>query len=81
MGTQVPQQIQELTERHYAVYEIAEMWHLSPDKIRSLFAHESGVLVIGDPCPRHKRRYRTLRIPQSVLNRVHSRVAVRPMRS
>ena len=33
-------------ERHYAVTEIAEMWNLSPDKVRELFEREAGVLVI-----------------------------------
>jgi hypothetical protein len=33
------------------------------------------VLVIGDRTPRHKRRYLTLRIPQSVLERVHRRLS------
>ncbi len=35
-------------ERHYAVAEIAEMWNLSPDKVRELFENEPGVLVIGE---------------------------------
>ena len=35
-----------------------------------------GVLVIGDPSPRHKRRHVTLRIPASVLQRVHRRLSV-----
>src|SRR5258707_2090604 len=46
-----------LAERHYAVIEVAEMWNLSPDKVREIFEHEPGVLVIGDRNPRHKRRY------------------------
>ena len=58
-------------ERHYAVAEIAEIWNLSADKVRELFENEPGVLVIGERSPRHKRRYVTLRIPQSVLERVH----------
>jgi len=62
-------------ERHYAVAEIAEMWNLSADKVRELFEDEPGVLVIGDRSPRRKRRYVTLRIPQSVLERVHSRLS------
>ena len=62
-------------ERHYAVTEIAEMWSLSPDKVRELFEKEPGVLVIGERSPRHKRRYVTLRIPQTVLERVHSRLS------
>ena len=62
-------------ERHYAVTEIAEMWSLSTDKVRELFEDEPGVLVIGERNPRHKRRYVTLRIPQSVLERVHHRLS------
>jgi hypothetical protein len=67
-------------ERHYAVIEVAELWNLSPDKIRDIFEHEPGVLVIGDRNPRHKRRYVTLRIPQTVLQRVHNRLAAKPTR-
>jgi hypothetical protein len=62
-------------ERHYAVTEIAEMWTLSSDKVRELFETEPGVLVLGDRTPRHKRRYVTLRIPHSVLERVHHRLS------
>ena len=64
-------------ERHYAVTEIAEMWSLSTDKVRELFEDEPGVLVIGERNPRHKRRYVTLRIPQSVLERVHRRLSAK----
>ena len=62
-------------ERHYSVTEIGEMWNLSADKVRELFEHEAGVLVIGERSPRHKRRYVTLRIPQKVLERVHRRLS------
>ena len=46
----VPSQIETSVhiERHYAVTEIAEMWNLSPDKVRELFEREAGVLVIGE---------------------------------
>jgi hypothetical protein len=67
-------------ERHYAVIEVAELWKLSPDKVRDIFEDEPGVLVIGDRNPRHKRRYLTLRIPQTVLQRVHNRLASRSTR-
>jgi hypothetical protein len=63
------------SERHYAVVEIAQLWNLSTDKVRELFENEPGVLVIGERSPRHKRRYVTLRIPQTVLERVHSRLS------
>jgi hypothetical protein len=74
-------QVQEPTpvERHYAVGEIAEMWNLSMDKVRRLFEEEPGVLVIGQRFSRRKRRYVTLRIPQSVLERVHTRLSWKTM--
>jgi hypothetical protein len=62
-------------ERHYAVAEIAEMWNLSVDKVRELFADEPGVLVIGKRRPFRRRPYLTLRIPQSVVERVHARLS------
>jgi len=62
-------------ERHYAVTEIAEMWNLSADKVRDLFEDEPGVLMIGERNPRRKRRYVTLRIPRSVLERVRVRLS------
>jgi hypothetical protein len=65
------------TERHYAVGEIAAVWNLSADKVRELFEQEPGVLVIGDRNPRGKRRYRTLRIPQTVVDRVHTRLSLK----
>ena len=65
-------------ERHYAVTDIAEVWNLSADKVRELFENEPGVLVMGERDPRHKRRYVTLRIPQSVLDRVHHRLSSKP---
>jgi hypothetical protein len=65
-------------ERHYAVIEVAELWNLSPDKVRDIFENEPGVLVIGDRNPGYKRRYLTLRIPQTVLQRVHNRLASKP---
>src|SRR5258706_12533548 len=63
------------SERHYAVAEIAELWNLSPDKVRELFQNEPGVLVIGERSPRRKRRYVRLRIPQPGLDHVHSRLS------
>lgn len=62
------------TEQHYTVGEIADKWKLSPDAVRRLFERESGVLVIGDRGSRAKRRYLTLRIPGSVMERVHRRL-------
>ena len=62
-------------ERHYAVSEIAKMWTLDADVIRRLFESEPGVMVLGTATTsRHKRRYMTLRIPESVAQRVHRRL-------
>ena|SRR5204863_3978732 len=62
-------------ERHYTVAEVAVMWNLSSDAIRKLFQNEPGVLVLGHGETRHQRRYTTLRIPESVLQRVHRRMS------
>jgi hypothetical protein len=62
-------------ERHYSVQEIAALWSLSNDAIRDLFKREPGVLAIGHDGGRGKRAYKTLRIPESVLQRVHRRLA------
>jgi hypothetical protein len=61
-------------ERHYAVAEIAELWNLSSDAVRRLFQDEPGVLVLGGHGASHRRRYITLRVPESVLQRVHRRM-------
>lgn len=62
-------------ERHFTVSEVAELWSLSPDVIRKIFECEKGVLVFGDQGSRYKRSYRTLRIPASILERVHRRMS------
>ena len=62
------------TERHYTTTDIAELWHLSVEKIRQLFQDEPGVIVFATPAKRGIRPYKTIRIPQSVLERVHQRL-------
>jgi transcriptional regulator GlxA family with amidase domain len=61
-------------EKHYTVEQIAEMWNLSRDSVRRLFLAEAGVLKISRPGTRYKRAYTTLRIPESILNRVYQRM-------
>lgn len=63
-----------VTERHFSPEQIGEMWSLSSDTARRLFEHEPGVLVIERKRSR-ARRYRTLRIPESVAARVHRRLS------
>jgi hypothetical protein len=63
-------------ERHYSASELAALWNLSLDTIRRIFDHEPGVLVLGDERGnRNRRRYTTLRIPESVAARVHRRLS------
>jgi hypothetical protein len=65
----------EALEHHWSVIEIAEAWNLSTDAVRRLFCNEPGVLTLGNRARGSKRRYTTLRIPQSVLERVHRRLS------
>ncbi len=55
-------------ERHFSVTDVAKLWSLSRDSVRRIFRQEPGVMVIGE-------RYVTLRIPESVLERVHRRLS------
>jgi hypothetical protein len=65
-------------ERHFSPDELAELWGLSGDTIRRLFETEPGVMVIERDNAR-ARRYRTMRIPESVALRVHRRMT-RPLK-
>ncbi len=59
------------SEPHRTVKEIAESWKLSEDAVRRIFEREPGVLVLANPSRPGTRRYWTLRIPQSVEQRVY----------
>ena len=63
-------------ERFYTIREIAKAWHLSEDAVRRLFKNEPGVLVFGTATKGSKRRYTTMRIPESVLQRVYRQYAI-----
>ena len=64
-------------EPHFTLAQVAEAWGVSTDTVRRMFEGEPGVLVI-EPAPTRysRRRYRTLRIPASVADRVHRRMRV-----
>jgi len=62
-------------EKCYTVQEVAAMWNMSDDSIRALFENEPGVLIMQVE-KRGKRPYRTIRIPESVLQRVQRRMMV-----
>jgi AraC-like DNA-binding protein len=61
-------------ERHYCVNEIAQMWGLSERTIRRIFTNEPGVFKWESGETRFKRGYTTLRVPESVVQRVHRRL-------
>ena len=58
-------------EQHYSVSELAAMWALSERTIRRMFEDEPDVFKYGQGERRFKRGYTTLRIPESVVLRVH----------
>ena len=60
-------------EQHFSPEQLGDQWGLSADTIRRLFENEGGVLVI-QRAGKKSRRYRTLRIPESVALRVHRRL-------
>ncbi len=64
----------EILERHFSVQTLAELWGLSTDAIRDLFENEPGVLTLGARTSGRKRKYVTLRIPESVAARVYKRM-------
>ncbi len=64
-------------EQHYTVQEIAEKWHLSEKVVRGIFRDEPGVIKIDREERRCKRGYCSLRVPESVVLRVHGRLGLR----
>jgi hypothetical protein len=65
-------------EKHFSPNQIAEAWGFDAKVIRNLFRNEPGVLKLGnDKSTYRKRAHTTLRIPESVANRVHRRMQVK----
>jgi hypothetical protein len=52
------------TEPHYTVAQLAEMWQLDAKIVRGWFKDAPGVLRTGD-------QRKSLRIPRSVMERIH----------
>lgn len=65
----------QMAEKHYTPQDLAELWGVSVQTIREIFQREEGVLKIGRDGTRARRRYKTLRIPYSVAERVHTRLS------
>jgi len=63
-------------ERHHTPAEVAKMWALSVETIRRIFENEPDVIKMPNASGyTGRRRYKTLRIPVSVVNRVHRRIS------
>jgi hypothetical protein len=63
-----------LNSEHFTPEELGKRWKLSADTVRRMFEREPGVLVIeGTRGLSGRRRYRTIRIPQDVAERVYHR--------
>jgi hypothetical protein len=63
-----------LIEQHYTAAQIAERWRVSVQTVKRLFQHEPGVLKISlpqKPEDEGKPPHTTLRIPESVYDRVY----------
>lgn len=59
-------------ERDFSPGSLAELWGLSADTIVRWFEDQPGVLKLGSDGSRGKKRKITLRIPESVAERVYS---------
>lgn len=66
-----------MKERHWNVGEVAQQWGISTDLVRDIFQNEDGVLIVERPGTRTKRHYSTMRIPESVLERVYNQLSRR----
>lgn len=61
-------------EKHFSPKQIAELWSFDEDTVRDLFRGEPGVLRLERRATRGKRAYMTMRVPASVVARVHRRM-------
>lgn len=61
----------------YTVAEVAALMGLSRRTVTRLFEHEPGVIILERPEQLHKRRFRSIRIPRSVYERVLRKLTVK----
>lgn len=67
----------EFATRHYSPAELGQLWNLSADTIVRMFEREPDVLIFENAERGSARRRRTLRIPESVAERVYHRLSTR----
>jgi hypothetical protein len=63
-----------ISEHYYSPIEIADLWNRSTDTIIRIFENEPGVQIWERPGKHHRR---SIRIPESVVDRVKLRLAVK----
>jgi hypothetical protein len=63
-------------DRALTVAEVAALTGFSRQTITRLFEHEPGVLILARPTTNHKQRYRSIRIPRAVYERVVRRLTM-----
>jgi hypothetical protein len=67
-----------LDEKCYSPSEIGSSWGWDAETVVKIFENEPDVLIHGDEQgTKHKRRYRTMAIPESVVIRVKNRLGSR----
>ena len=71
-GPQLP-----VLESHFTPGQLAAKWGVSANLVRRLCQAEGGIFVIDRPEEMHKRRYKTVRIPQSTPIRIYERYFLR----
>lgn len=60
----------------YTVAEVAAMTGFSRGTVTRMFERERGILMLNRPESMHKRRYRSIRIPRAVYERVIAKLSV-----
>lgn len=61
----------------FTVAEVARMTGFSQRTVTRMFQDERGVIVLARSETMHKRRYRSIRIPRAVYERVLGKLAVK----
>ena len=60
-------------EQHFTPDELAEEWHISANTVRRLAEEFGGIIEIDRPEEMHKRRYKTIRIPESTVEKIYAK--------
>lgn len=76
-GAQGNSRLKCLMKEVYTVGEVAELTGFSGRTVARMFENEPGVLILARPETMHKRKYRSIRIPRAVYERVIGRLRVK----